>query len=36
MIFCDTGPLVALMNLPDKHHAECADLFENDRGRPGT
>jgi len=32
MIFCDTGPLVALMNRADKYHADCADLFECDAG----
>lgn len=33
MIICDTGPLVALLNKADDHHAACRSLFSTYPGR---
>jgi len=33
VIVCDTGPLVAVLNADDKHHAQCRDLLQRATGR---
>jgi len=32
VIICDTGPLVAVLNAGDEHHAACRHLLEHERG----
>jgi predicted nucleic acid-binding protein len=32
VIICDTGPLVAVLNVDDKHHELCRRLLERERG----
>ena len=32
MIVCDAGPLVAVLNAEDKHHAACRELLEQASG----